>query len=522
MKPSLLASVLLCGLFSVLFIPHTFAEEVPYEVFKTEMKESVTVRDGRLLFYNPENDQWKITSNDGMTGKIGGSMEILTSGTFVELESITYTLQFHNVGKLKGEDYADAELSITYDVGEAYKIGLKSGEEIINEGGAYYQQLLEKDDAQQIIGHIENQVRDGVLDGEKGRKKIPLESPDLPSKTLKLSFSGGPFGRFGMKPEDIKDGVIVMGEITDLATNIVLKAGGGSEENYYQQNMYHLQPSGARQVIIPIKGDGLEKWMAILQDDMGECSDPENPTKDSGIRFSDIWGEVELAACNGIMDEEWYLPELGDVLHVEDHIRTGLDSGAVLSLTDMTTFKMRPNTEIVLSDPPQSESKIRLVAGKVWTNLKRMAEGKDLKIEMSQAAAGIKGTILVTSDDGESSTLKVIEGEVEFTNRQTGASVLIKQGEAIEAKGNQVSSVTTFDVDQEKKNWEDMQNTEYVETAVFDTPEPTEPEVTETKTQSENTERAVNESQSEKSNTWIWGLVLLFVVVGGFVIIKKK
>lgn len=47
---------------------------------------------------------------------------------------------------------------------------------------------------------------------------------------------------------------------------------------------------------------------------------------------------------------------------------------------------------------------------------------KDGKMEISttQAVAGIKGTTLVLTDDGQHSTLKVIEGTVEFTSLTNG------------------------------------------------------------------------------------------------------
>jgi hypothetical protein len=47
---------------------------------------------------------------------------------------------------------------------------------------------------------------------------------------------------------------------------------------------------------------------------------------------------------------------------VDDHIKTEDDSFCVLSLADMTTFKMKPESEIILSSSPKNESKLNLIA----------------------------------------------------------------------------------------------------------------------------------------------------------------
>jgi hypothetical protein len=523
MKSFSITSVFLGGLLSVLFtLPTTHAEEVPYQVFSTKMKETHTHPANKTLFYDEIKNAWK-PSQDGLEARIGyydprtqeredpgiGRVE---QGVFVPITGVTYTLEFTNVGAMKGEP--EAKLHMEYQEGPAYRIHLNTVDEMMAK------MTVRKDQEETVRQQIQELIDSGKFNGENYRKKIPAGNLEIPDVTIDLKFSGGPYGTFTGKIGE----VFVEGKV-DEGTGVYFGPAAGYTEDFWKAGLFHFYvgsgSDGDDRIYLPFEGDGFEKWMEILENDAGECTDPENPSKDSGIRFSDIWGEALYVSCNGIMDELWEMAELDAVLHVEDRIRTGDgDSGVVLSLTDMTTFKMRPDTEVLLSEPPGKENKIRLITGKVWTNLKKMVKDGSMEIEMSEAVAGIKGTILVTSQEGNSSTLKVIEGEVEFTNRQTGESVFVKAGEAIEAKGNQLSSVTTFDIEQEKKNWEDL-STEYIETATYDTPEPTVSEPAE-ETENTNQNNTTAQPTSEKSNIWIWGIVLLVIVIGGFVVMKKK
>jgi ferric-dicitrate binding protein FerR (iron transport regulator) len=93
---------------------------------------------------------------------------------------------------------------------------------------------------------------------------------------------------------------------------------------------------------------------------------------------------------------------------------------------------MKPESELILSQPGE-QSKISLIAGKIRVNTKRMIKDGTMDVEMSQAVAGIKGTTFIVEETGDTSTLKVIEGEVEFTSKVTGKTKMVKGGEMITA-----------------------------------------------------------------------------------------
>ncbi|MFZ5974255.1 MAG: FecR domain-containing protein [Bacillota bacterium] len=183
--------------------------------------------------------------------------------------------------------------------------------------------------------------------------------------------------------------------------------------------------------------------------------------KDSGAAFSDLSGQVEVLIPTGYdangepeWDEEaWTFAKLDMPLPEGTRIKTSDRSSVILSFADMTTFVMKPESEIVLSKPEAGAGPFRLLIGNLWVNMKKGIIDGTMDIEMSQAASGIKGTTFVLEDDGETSTLKVIEGTVEFTSKATGKSVIVKGGESTSATKDGLGDIKTFDANAEMADW---------------------------------------------------------------------
>lgn len=174
-------------------------------------------------------------------------------------------------------------------------------------------------------------------------------------------------------------------------------------------------------------------------------------TRDSGARVSDLSGQVEIACPPDL--EAWDVMKMGRVIYVDCHIKTGEDSKAVISLSDMTTFELKAESEIVIDTPPEKDSKWSLIAGNIWVNVKQMVKDGTMKTHMSQAVAGIKGTTFVLTETGSESTVKVIEGVVNFKSIATGVAVDVAPGESVTATSAGLSEKTKFDVSTEQLNW---------------------------------------------------------------------
>ncbi len=181
-------------------------------------------------------------------------------------------------------------------------------------------------------------------------------------------------------------------------------------------------------------------------------TNPNSQYKDSGIRVSELYGEVLVR--RGDNEDAWELVEFGDILYEGDHIKTAEDSECILNMADMTTFQIKPEAEIIITVPSGEDSKLKLVMGNIYTNVQKMVTHGIMEVEMSQAVAGIKGTTFVCEEAGGKSTLKVLEGTVTLTSKTSGRTVSVGAGEMAVADASGNLNKSTFDIAQEAKKWD--------------------------------------------------------------------
>lgn len=169
--------------------------------------------------------------------------------------------------------------------------------------------------------------------------------------------------------------------------------------------------------------------------------DPE----DTGVRFSELWGQVAIRRGGGD-DSEWEYCYMDTVIHYGDEIWTEADSGAVLSLTDMSTFRICENT--IMAMPPREEtvSSFKILAGNVWVNMKKMWEGGEFHAELNQGVLGIKGTTFAVEQTDEISRFYLFTSSAEVTSKITGEKVTLKPGEYAEVADDGIITVKTFDI----------------------------------------------------------------------------
>ncbi len=178
-------------------------------------------------------------------------------------------------------------------------------------------------------------------------------------------------------------------------------------------------------------------------------------TGDSGARFTDFSGEVLVFPTKDRDDER--AAEMEMVLECCMHVLTGGDSSAIISYADLSTFIMPSRSEVILDCPSKrSFPLLRLVAGNIWVNFKKMLKDGTLDVTMNQAVTSIKSTKVVFEEDGTHSTVKVIEGVVEVTAFATGEVQLVHAGEALTATASGFAQKRTFDVAAETRLWQDV------------------------------------------------------------------
>ncbi len=178
--------------------------------------------------------------------------------------------------------------------------------------------------------------------------------------------------------------------------------------------------------------------------------DPDAPLTDSGVRISDIDGQAEIACPPDF--EAWNVLKKNMVIYNHCHLKTGEDSTIELSFINTGAFKIKSETEIVINESKKEVTKIQLLAGNIWANVKKMVKDGTMEVHGSQAVAGIKGTIFEMTETGETTTLKVIEGEVEFKDKADNKIETVRTGEALSVDLKGFGEKTKFEANTEVEN----------------------------------------------------------------------
>jgi hypothetical protein len=324
-----------------------------------------------------------------------------------------YTLTLYDVGALGGTKYQAAVLTRQW-------VAQGPGELIITR-----QQELDEAYEKFLATNPKVVVPKPVApEGELAYKPNPGSRPVFQSEVISdnLVFSGGPDGSF--------EGTFVKSDrrLVLVVTADKLSVTHGPEIS--SGEMMIQDPEAVWRGWDLVEGDGI----------------------DVGARFSGFTGQVEVLLPG---EKEWKLAKQGTVLLAGTHIKTQEDSSAILSFGDMSTFVLKPESEVIIATLPEKESKLKLVAGNIWVNVKKMVKDGSMSMEMNQAVCGIKGTTFVgeVKKDG-TSTLKVIEGSVEFTANADGKKVMVEGGTIVSADQKGLGTPAKFDVAAETASWD--------------------------------------------------------------------
>jgi hypothetical protein len=176
------------------------------------------------------------------------------------------------------------------------------------------------------------------------------------------------------------------------------------------------------------------------------------PLRDTGARFSSIRGSV-LVYHEGEKPSQARYAKLGTVLYKLDHVIVEEDSSAIIGFADLSTHLVKEESEVVITMPPDKDSKVGLVLGTMWSNIKKMWKDGTMEVEMWDAAASVKGTTLVCESTPQGSIVKVIEGVVEVRSRTRAQSVSLGAGTMVRSSASGLGPVQAFDVAAESASW---------------------------------------------------------------------
>ncbi|MFZ2960137.1 MAG: FecR family protein [Candidatus Ozemobacteraceae bacterium] len=174
---------------------------------------------------------------------------------------------------------------------------------------------------------------------------------------------------------------------------------------------------------------------------------------DSGARFSSISREVEVFPDANPDSRVFANPKT--VLNADDHVTTGEESNAVITFADLSTLMLKAESEIVIDVPPDKTSKVDLLKGRLWLNVKKVVSGQPIEVKTSLATTGIKGTIVtfLSKPDHSEDLIQILRGSAEVTVTKTQEKTLLEAGQELLIKSSGITDKRSIDVDQESNNW---------------------------------------------------------------------
>jgi hypothetical protein len=265
---------------------------------------------------------------------------------------------------------------------------------------------------------------------------------------------------------------------------------------------------------ITFKNNSSEKGTPTTHNFSAICNTKKTEEYDDKIvgGFSSISGQVEFCYPG---DTDWQDAKMDTDLKPGTRIKTSMESTCLLHFHDLSTCRMGPESQVMVSSWKEDNSKLKLVLGKLWANIKKMTKDGKMEISTTQAVAGIKGTTLVLTDDGQHSTLKVIEGTVDFTSLSDGKKIDVNSGELVTGTETGLGIKESFDAAAETAVWDDLKANS-VPTKMENKPI----DIDNTSTESMNKEKTFFEKNG--SLLIVVGAILLLFVSAFFSMRKKK
>ncbi|MBQ8709455.1 MAG: leucine-rich repeat protein [Bacteroidaceae bacterium] len=122
-------------------------------------------------------------------------------------------------------------------------------------------------------------------------------------------------------------------------------------------------------------------------------------------------------------------------------------------LEDMSTYVIKSESVLIIHTEEGNESKIEMLIGSMWTNIKKMAAGKALDVEMSQCVCGINGTIVAFEETGGKSNIYLFAGSVTVKSKKGTDKVNLQPGQTSSVGSNGKVAVKEFDIEKGAKKF---------------------------------------------------------------------
>jgi hypothetical protein len=146
------------------------------------------------------------------------------------------------------------------------------------------------------------------------------------------------------------------------------------------------------------------------------------------------------------------IPTIGMEILDEDTIIANDSSQAEILYADSSTLYIDENSRIATSGI--GKRSVFISVGRVWAKIKKLIKGESFEVKSPLSVSGVMGTEFEVSYMDDESVVKVIEGQVNTQDRQTGRQVILQREKAARIRRNMEMEVREFKLKELKKWYE--------------------------------------------------------------------
>lgn len=146
------------------------------------------------------------------------------------------------------------------------------------------------------------------------------------------------------------------------------------------------------------------------------------------------------------------IPTIGMEVLDEDTIITNDSSRAEILYADSSTLYIDENSSIATSGAEKRS--VFISVGRVWAKIKKLIKGESFEVKNPLSVSGVMGTEFEVSYMDDESVVRVVEGEVNTQDRQTGRQVVLQKERSARIRRNMEMEVREFKLKELKKWYE--------------------------------------------------------------------
>jgi hypothetical protein len=144
------------------------------------------------------------------------------------------------------------------------------------------------------------------------------------------------------------------------------------------------------------------------------------------------------------------IPTIGMEIQDNDTIIAKDSSRAEILYADSSTLYIDENSQIVTSG--LEKRSVFLSIGRVWAKIKKLVKGESFEVKSPLSVSGVMGTEFEVSYINDESEIKVVEGEVNTRDQQTGREVILGKEKMAKIRRDQEMEIREFKL-KELKKW---------------------------------------------------------------------